>query len=403
MPRSKPLGWPRYMIAKRTKKGVVSYYWNLPTWADQKGCPLTREALGSDYATAKKRCDDVLNPQFDAWRKGSDPEPILRNLKGTFDWLVIRFQDTPQYRRIAEKTQADYSYVLERLANYQLKDGRRLGNVHLNSVTPGVADLLYEALKKPTQPGGKERTRTAVKAMVIARRAWNAVHRAESDIVPFQNPFAKMELKYKAKPTRLVRHHELMRMVEVADRFGLYSIGTAMMIAYYWLMREEDILKRLTWNHYRPADRPDVVRIIHHKTGELVDIPLYDEDGTPLWPELMERLDRAPRYGPVITTRETPDRKRKTHLPWEPDYFRHQFVKIREEAGLPPDVTFSGLRHGGITEGADAGLSDAQMRALSGHLTSAALLRYAQKTQKQRLDAARLRREARTKQQRMSE
>ena len=43
------------------------------------------------------------------------------------------------------------------------------------------------------------------------------------------------------------------------------------MIAFFWLQRQEDILARLTWSHYRPADAPDKVRIFHHKTGELVD------------------------------------------------------------------------------------------------------------------------------------
>jgi cytochrome c553 len=56
-----------------------------------------------------------------------------------------------------------------------------------------------------------------------------------------------------------------------------------------------------------------------------------------------------------------------------------------------------GLRHGGNTEGADANLTDAQMRALSGHLTTAALLRYAQTSTQQRRVGARLRRNARTK------
>ena len=69
------------------------------------------------------------------------------------------------------------------------------------------------------------------------------------------------------------------------------------MLAFFWLQREEDILGRLTWNHYRPASAPMTVQIFHHKTGEQVDLPLYDEDGTALWPELMARLDAAPRRG----------------------------------------------------------------------------------------------------------
>lgn len=56
-----------------------------------------------------------------------------------------------------------------------------------------------------------------------------------------------------------------------------------------------------------------------------------------------------------------------------------------------------GLRHGGNVEGADTGLTDAQLRALSGHKTTAALLRYAQQTDQQRVEGARKRLAARTK------
>jgi hypothetical protein len=56
-----------------------------------------------------------------------------------------------------------------------------------------------------------------------------------------------------------------------------------------------------------------------------------------------------------------------------------------------------GLRHGGTVEGADANLTDAQLRALSGHKTTAALVRYAQSTTQQRKAGARMRLNARTK------
>ena len=68
MPRRKPLGWPRYMVPRRLRSGATAYYWVFPTWAKKDGCTLNIEALGTDYADAKKRCDEVLNPQFDAWR-----------------------------------------------------------------------------------------------------------------------------------------------------------------------------------------------------------------------------------------------------------------------------------------------------------------------------------------------
>ena len=145
-----------------------------------------------------------------------------------------------------------------------------------------------------------------------------------------------------------------------------------------------------------------IAKIWHHKTGELIDLPLFDDDGSALWPELMDRLENTERRGTLIVMRDRPDRKRKVHLPWKEDYFRHVVAEIREAAGIDPEVKFMGLRHGGNTEGADAGLTDAQLRALSGH-KSAALLRYAQETKKQRVEGARMRRDARTKPGRLSE
>jgi hypothetical protein len=70
-----------------------------------------------------------------------------------------------------------------------------------------------------------------------------------------------MELSYEPKPTRPVTRDELVRFVAAADKAGEGSLGTAAMIAYYWLQREEDIIGRLNWNHYRPVDAPDVARI----------------------------------------------------------------------------------------------------------------------------------------------
>jgi hypothetical protein len=65
-------------------------------------------------------------------------------------------------------------------------------------------------------------------------------------------------------------------------------------------------------------------------------------------------------------------------------------------AGIDPAAKFMGLRHGGNTEGADAGLSDAQLRALSGHRSANMPVIYARDTMKQRRAGARMRLDART-------
>ncbi|GJD36781.1 hypothetical protein [Methylobacterium aerolatum] len=401
MPRRKPQGWPKLMVTRRLASGLTAYYWVPPTWAAKRGCNLRSEALGQDYGTAKARCDDVLNPQFDAWRLESAlPVEANRVRVGTFDWLVTLYKSSPKYTGKPPQTRRSYDASLHLVSSFKLKDGRCFGTLAIGSITPGAADRLYAKLK--LKADGTERVRTAILAMSIAKRAWNVARRDKPEIVPLDNPFAKMGLSYKAKATRPVTHDEVVRFVAAADAAGEPSIGTAAMIAFFWLQRQEDILSRLSWGHYRPADAPHIVRVFHHKTDELVEVPLFDTDGTALWPQIMDRLDAAPRRGTLIVIRDQPDRLRKVHLPWQFRYFRHRVAEIRSAAGIDPEVKFMGLRHGGNVEGAEAGLTDAQLRALSGHLTTAALLRYAQATPRQRQAGGRKRLDARTKKEGLS-
>jgi hypothetical protein len=117
----------------------------------------------------------------------------------------------------------------------------------------------------------------------------------------------------------------------------------------------------------------------------------------------MARLDAAPRLGTLIVMRDKVDRRRKIHLPWNEHYFRHRVAEIRAAAGLDVGAKFMGLRHGGNVEGAESDLTDAQLRALSGHRTTAALLLHAQTTKKQRRAGARKRLDVRTKKGDLSE
>lgn len=392
MPKRKPQGWPRYMVEKRLAGGAIAYYWGAPSWGKEAGWTIGSVPLGSDYGAAKEQCDTVLNPQFDGWRTGGAVTPGGSVQHGTFDWMVSVYKRSPQYTDLSVGTRADYDRALHDVSKLPTKDGkRRMGEMMLSSITAGVVDKVYARLR--VKGDGASRERSAKAAINISKLAWNVARRAQPKVIPQENSFKGVSIKYEAQPTRPATHDELVRFVAAADLLGHASVGTAAMIAFYWLQRQVDILTRLSWPHYKPGGSP-IARIWHHKTGELIDLPLFDDDGTALWPELMDRLEKTERRGTLIVMRDRPDRRRKVHLPWLEDYFRHVVAKIREAAEIDPEVKFMGLRHGGNTEGADAGLTDAQLRALSGH-KSAALLRYALETKKQRVEGARMRRDAR--------
>src|SRR5262249_49548277 len=96
------------------------------------------------------------------------------------------------------------------------------------------------------------------------------------------------------------------------------SLGTAAMIAFYWLVREEDIFTRMTWSDYRAPDHPNDVMVWHHKNRqtEKVSIPLFDVDSTELWPEMIAGLEGVKRTGTLIVMRDNLHPRKKVHLPW---------------------------------------------------------------------------------------
>jgi hypothetical protein len=297
-----------------------------------------------------------------------------------------------------------------------LRDGRRFGAVSLEQITEGVADALYARVRWVNETDGegkeskRERLTTANHMMASAQRAWNVARRAHPKIVPAVNPFERMGREHSDRTTPAATFDQLTRFVAACDEAKLSSIGTAALIAWNWCVREEHILgqviedgaiRALPWSNYRPKDDSDAVVLVHWKTGERVVMPLSDEFGRPLFPELTARLDTAVRHGAFIVMRDSPDRT-AVHRPWvtatgDLTHFRHTVRKIMGAAGLPTGISFASFRHGGLTEAADADLTDRQMRALSGHRTAEILDVYAKRTRTQRMMAAKKRRDFRAK------
>ena len=146
-----------------------------------------------------------------------------------------------------------------------------------------------------------------------------------------------------------------------------------------------------------------MVRVIHAKTNEENWVPLFDDAGAPLYPELMAELDavRRGKIGGLVLTRDWGDR-----LPWptwpapdNPDLslMSRKVKEIIRAAGLRDALTFTSFRHGGFTEAADADLSDAEIRAQGRHKSAKVLPRYAKRTVKQMIAGTKKRRATRTK------
>jgi len=172
------------------------------------------------------------------------------------------------------------------------------------------------------------------------------------------------------------------------------------------------LLGAFRFSHYRPPERPDAVCVVHPKNGEEAWWPLFDETQSkptahPLFPELMAELD-AFKTGVVvgldglIFRRDHKHRRGNSPLPWitprgDLDYFRGVVKDIIRAAGLRDELSFTSFRHGGFTEGADADMTDAELRAAGRHRSARQLPTYAKRTRKQLISAAIKRRAERAK------
>lgn len=401
---------PRYVQRVPLKSGW-GYFFNVPTWARKAGCPIKNEPLGTDYAAAVKRAETVLLPHFDSWRTGGATDEAQASAPakaGTLDWVFAEYRADRKFTKLDAKTRRNHEVGFRLVGGYVLKDGRRLGQAAVAAVTTAIVDTVYDKLLTVTEKDAdgntieRERRTTVNHAMKSCRRAWNVAARRNPGKLPPVNPFSQMGLESSDRETPTATLEDLQAFRTKAIDLGLPSLATAALIAWEWLQREVDIFATFDVTHYRPKERPNAVRVLHEKTQEENWVPLFDDAGAPLYPELMAELDaiKRERIGGLMLCRDWGSRGPWPTQPRPGEYdLTHMSRKVKEvirAAGLRDELTFASFRHGGFTETGDAELTDREIMAQGRHKSTKVLPRYVKRTMRQVATGARKRRAART-------
>ncbi|SMH60475.1 tyrosine-type recombinase/integrase [Azospirillum agricola] len=121
-----------------------------------------------------------------------------------------------------------------------------------------------------------------------------------------------------------------------------------MELAYDTGQRQADILS-LTWTQYDGT----AFMVQQSKTAAKVVASVS--------PEMRARLATVKRTGVQVVIAEA------TGQPYKRMYFSHEFTRLRKLAGLPDDLQFRDLRRTAATELGQAGATDDQIRAQTGH------------------------------------
>jgi hypothetical protein len=400
---------PRYVERRPLKSGGWGHFFHVPSKYKRNGCPLHDEPLGLDYDAAVKRAETILLPAFDAWLSGDTKTATMPAVAavGTLDWVFAEYRADRRYTKLDPKSRRNHENGFKLVGCFKLKDGTLLGDRRAAQIDTSITDKLYEALLPLKDDDGNvigERRTTVNHAMKSCRRAWNICARRNPGKLPLVNPFAQMGLRSSDRETPTATFEELQSFRAKAKEMGLPSLATGALIAWEWLQREVDIFATFDVAHYRPKERPNMVRVVHEKTKEENWVPLFTDDGKPVYPELMAELDviKRERIGGLILRRDWGERG-----PWptwpkpdQPD-FTHLSRKVKEvirAAGLRDELSFTSFRHGGFTETGDAELTDREIVAQSRHKSVKVLPKYVKRTAKQVTTGAKKRRAYRDKQ-----
>jgi integrase len=142
---------------------------------------------------------------------------------------------------------------------------------------------------------------------------------------------------------------------EVAQFEAVHPVGSkarlALALGLFTALRREDAV-RIGRQHFRDG----VLTVRPKKTESTTRVTL----AIPVHPELQAAINAtAIGHLTLLTT--------QTGKSYSADPFSHQFRKWCDEAGLPPECSFHGLRKTALTRLAEAGCTPHEIMAVSGH------------------------------------
>jgi len=293
---------------KRLADGSLKkYYYHRGTGKRIKGQPGSPEFVAS-YAEAAK------------------PE---QTDSGTFSALITGYGTSPEFGKLAEKTRKDYRRYLDALRN-------EFGSLPIEALSD--RRIRQDFFDWRDQFASTPRT---------ADYAWSILRR----VLSWAYDRGKIDINHAIKPGRLYDsdRSDLIWLPEHVAAFCKVAsdeLKLALILAISTGQRQGDLLK-MTWGQYDGA-------WINHRQSKgkkRVSVPIHRD--------LKKVLDHVPRRSTLILT--TP-----TGLPWKSDWFRNRWREASVAAGIK-DLHFHDLRGTAVTMLAEAGCSNAEIAAITGH------------------------------------
>jgi enterobacteria phage integrase len=330
----------RYVDAQRGRDGRVQHYYfrrNGRRWV------LPGKPLSEEFMEEYRRLVDATTPGV----MGEAPADKRTYPPGSFGALINDYLDSGEFKDNKPRTKAEYKRVLEALQErHGNKPLRQLRRRHVRKMrderaeTPGAANTVVRMLK--------------IVLNFAVEEEWIEA-----------SPAAKMKLLR-------VGEWRAWSAEECAAYEKRWDPGTMQRRAYalarYTGQRKSDLVL-MTRAHRKSG----TIRVVQGKGGEELWIPEHRA--------LKEELALGPQdHMSLLTTSQG--------KAFDPVYFGAWMADAIADAGLPDDCVLHGLRKVAARDLADAGCTEEEIKAITGHVTSQMVSHYVKAADKRKRASA---------------
>lgn len=347
----------KYLEERKKADGKVYYAFN-PSRGVRNALDLRYKKF-SNKRDAVSYCQQVAL-EYSLYRRKNegtvkiDDESVLG--------LIKFYKTTQEWLKLAENSQTFYDLQLRTATDIDFNFSKiTFGQQKAKSVTATQADKLFTQIQKEYSD------HRAAHVVKVLRKVYNVGFR--HDKVP-ANPFSNMKIP--GLPTRKIlwEPEQVFKLIETADEMGYPSLGTLTLLTYDLCARPGD-MRQLTWANYHKGN----FGYVQEKTKT--------DMGVAASPRLVQRLKELHQYDAMDLEREGCIAIcETTGKPYSKDLLVKYFARVRKASGVPSHLQLRDLRRTGATEMAEAGCTEDELRAVTGHQSREILATYVRPTVK---------------------
>ena len=266
----------------------------------------------------------------------------------TLNDLVAYYLKSPQFLALRSRTQKDYEYCINRAVNTTVTYSRKLGTTRLDKISVSDCKVAY-------QQWVKRGVRTANLTTTVASVLFNMAEELE---LIFRNPMRGVK-KMKEKPRKVMWTVDQVRLFTdtAYTKYEWRSIGLIVQMAYSFAQRIGD-MRSLKWDNINFEEHR--LDLEQSKKRAAVHLPIHIH-----MYRMLERQYKDFGFQEYVVPHPHP-RSGSYRIYTDTDISR-MVNRVKEEAGLPKELTAMDMRRTAITEMVEAGVDTTQIMSVSGH------------------------------------